>query len=119
MSESGHPLLPLIPPEPYLSLNWEQEGDAGDGRSSLLTVHTESRPQSAESHVSTASTVSQSMDTTNAPSTAQQIDQQSAGSTGKSLSFLDRLRQYQWKFEIMLLLLSICALLAIIVLLAV
>lgn len=119
MSESGHPFLPLIPSDPYLRLNWEQEGDVGDARSSLSTVHTESRPQSAASHFSTASTASQPMVTTNAPSAAQQIDEQSAGSTSKSPSFLGKFRQWQWKFEIMLVLLSICALLAIIVLLAV
>lgn len=122
MSESGHPLLLLNPPDPYLRLNWEQEGDlgdAGDATSSLSTVHAESRPQSAASHVSTASTVSQPTDTKKPPSAAQRINEKYARSIERIPSFLDKFRQWQWKFEIMLLLLSICSLLAIIVLLAV
>lgn len=126
MNEYGHPLLPLVSPDPYPRVNWEDEedvGDAGGSRStcSLLTSPTENRNESVASRASTASRISPSKNTTRAFSDNHQRagPGKSTGDAGKRTSFQVRIRNWHWKFEIISLLLSIYALVAIIVLLAV
>lgn len=121
MSEVGHPLLPLVRPEPYPRPDWDQPGDLDRGkdvRDRIFSLSAESRPDSAASDVLTTSTVRQLNDRTSTSSVTQQTAEEIVGLAGNKTSLWDMLHRWHWKFEILSLLLSICALVAIIILLA-
>lgn len=128
MNESGHSLLPPIPQDrslrPELDQQQEEEEEHdGNVGSRLLEVPASegNPPESALSRASTEVTACQPEQTADkAKPPVQRVAEKSKGNSGKTRpSILENFRKWQWKFEIALLLLSICSLVAIIVVLAV